>query len=228
MTSVAAATPNTTTGSTSNGVKPPEASGTKLNSDFETFLKMMTTQMQNQDPMNPMESTEFATQLAQFSSVEQQVLTNDTLKEISSAFASNSLQQMGSLVGMEGLAPAPVLFTGQLVSMRPQYAEDATSANLVVRDSDGEIVDKMEIPVGQETLYWNGTLEDGSKLPNGVYKFEIENFEGREQLDTKPAMAYNQILEVRDDNGTVKVRLSDGSEMDASQIQGLRAPTTLG
>lgn len=227
MTSVAAATPNTTPGSTSNGVKPPEASGTKLNSDFETFLKMMTTQMQNQDPMNPMESTEFATQLAQFSSVEQQVLTNDTLKEISSAFASNSLQQMGSLVGMEGLAPAPVLFTGQLVSMRPQYVEDATRANLVVRDSDGEIVDKMEIPVGQETLYWNGMLEDGSKLPHGVYKFEIENFEGNEQLDTKPAMAYNQILEVRDDNGTVKVRLSDGSEMDASQIQGLRAPTTL-
>lgn len=227
MTSVAAATPNTTPGSTSNGVKPPEASGTKLNSDFETFLKMMTTQMQNQDPMNPMESTEFATQLAQFSSVEQQVLTNDTLKEISAAFASNSLQQMGSLVGMEGLAPAPVLFTGQLVSMRPQYVEDATRANLVVRDSDGEIVDKMEIPVGQETLYWNGMLEDGSKLPHGVYKFEIENFEGNEQLDTKPAMAYNQILEVRDDNGTVKVRLSDGSEMDASQIQGLRAPTTL-
>jgi flagellar basal-body rod modification protein FlgD len=227
MTSVTAASPTPQAGSTNSDIKPPQASGTQLNSDFETFLKMMTTQMQNQDPMNPMESTEFATQLAQFSSVEQQVLTNDTLKEISAAFASNSLQQMGSLVGMEGLAPAPVLFTGQLVSMRPAYAEDATRSELVVRNSDGDVVDRMEIPVGQETLYWNGTLEDGSKLPNGVYKFEIENFEGNEQLDTKPAMAYNQILEVRDDNGTVKVRLSDGSEMDASQIQGLRAPTTL-
>jgi hypothetical protein len=53
-----------------------------LGSDFETFLKMLTTQMKNQDPLNPVESSEYAVQLATFSSVEQQVLTNDLLTRL--------------------------------------------------------------------------------------------------------------------------------------------------
>ena len=53
------------------------SSNSALSSDFETFLKMLTVQMENQDPLNPVDSADFAVQLATFSSVEQQVLTND-------------------------------------------------------------------------------------------------------------------------------------------------------
>lgn len=60
----------------------PPANATALSSDFETFLKMLTVQMQNQDPLNPIDSTEYAMQLATFSSVEQQVLTNDLLRQM--------------------------------------------------------------------------------------------------------------------------------------------------
>ena len=54
----------------------------QISSDFETFLKMLTVQMKNQDPLNPVESTDYATQLATFSGVEQAVLTNDLLKSV--------------------------------------------------------------------------------------------------------------------------------------------------
>ena len=70
-----------------------------LNSDFETFLKMLTTQMQNQDPLNPVDSTEFATQLAMFTSVEQQVLTNDRLLSIQETLLGNELGQAADWVG---------------------------------------------------------------------------------------------------------------------------------
>ena len=67
-----------TFGSRSQSNSAANAAGT-ISSDFETFLRLLTTQMQNQDPLNPMESTEFASQLAQFSAVEQQVRSNELL-----------------------------------------------------------------------------------------------------------------------------------------------------
>ena len=66
--------------------------GSVLSSDFETFLKMLTTQLENQDPLNPIDSTDYAVQLATFAGVEQQVLTNDLL------------ESMGGNSGLGGLA----------------------------------------------------------------------------------------------------------------------------
>lgn len=60
----------------------PVISRNALSSDFETFLKMLTTQMENQDPLNPVDSAEFAMQLATFSGVEQQIRTNDILADM--------------------------------------------------------------------------------------------------------------------------------------------------
>lgn len=99
----------------------PAPASTVLNSDFETFLKMLTVQMQNQDPLNPMDSSEYAMQLATFSGLEQQVLTNELL---------NSLIYLGSQTGVSGLADWIGLEGGQvgkpilmvilrLVCMRP-------------------------------------------------------------------------------------------------------------
>jgi flagellar basal-body rod modification protein FlgD len=60
-----------------------------LTSDFETFLRMLTVQMKNQDPLNPIESSDFAVQLATFSGVEQQVKTNDLLTKLADSFGGS-------------------------------------------------------------------------------------------------------------------------------------------
>lgn len=79
-----------------------------INSDFETFLIMLTTQMQNQDPLNPIDSSDFAVQLATFSSVEQQVKTNDLLTSLGQQFELMGLSQLAGWVGMEArVAPRP-------------------------------------------------------------------------------------------------------------------------
>ncbi|MFV2001871.1 MAG: flagellar hook capping FlgD N-terminal domain-containing protein, partial [Paracoccaceae bacterium] len=69
---------NTTTSYT----PPPPEEPANVNSDFETFLKLLTTQLKNQDPLKPVDSSDFAVQLATFSSVEQQVKTNDLLTSL--------------------------------------------------------------------------------------------------------------------------------------------------
>lgn len=73
--------------------------------DFETFVKMLTTQLKNQDPLDPMDSANFASQLAAFSSVEQQVLTNDRLETIKNQLASSGLLSHSEWVGKFAKVP---------------------------------------------------------------------------------------------------------------------------
>lgn len=195
-----------------------------VSSDFDTFLKMLTVQLQNQDPLNPVDSTDYATQLATFSSVEQQVLTNDLLREVSTTLSGNALQELSGWIGMEALVRAPTLFNGTPVAVRPDYAQEADDAALVVRDASGTVVQRFALEPGQEEVYWAGTDETGATLPIGIYRFEVESYQDETLIDTKVAQVYSQIQEVRKDGDLLQLRLSDGSELEPGQIEGLRAP----
>lgn len=76
-------------------------SSSVLSSDFETFLKMLTVQAKYQDPLEPIDSSEYSAQLAQFSSVEQQVLTNDLLTALTGQLGGSGMAQFASWIGME-------------------------------------------------------------------------------------------------------------------------------
>lgn len=195
----------------------------KLSSDFETFLKMLTVQVQNQDPLNPVDSTDYATQLATFSSVEQQVLTNDLLSDMGAKLGGGALREAAAWIGMEALVRAPIRFDGTPVTIRPDFAIGADSASLVVRDSSGAVIQRFDIGTDEESLLWGGTDETGAPLPNGIYKFEIESYSEGSLIETRTAAAYSLVTEVRGDDGDVVVRLSDGTEVPASFITGLRA-----
>lgn len=195
-----------------------------LSSDFETFLRMLTTQMQNQDPLNPVDATDYATQLATFSSVEQQVLTNDLLAGLSTQLAGNAFQQMAGWVGMEALARAPVAYDGSPVELRPDVADGADGARLMVYDETGTAIYSEQLDILDPFLTWTGEDLNGNPVPPGLYSFEIESFAGDEQISSHTALAYNRIEEVRDEGGLVYLTLADGSLIDASTVSGLRAP----
>jgi flagellar basal-body rod modification protein FlgD len=80
--------PNSTRSERAVSPSAAEIDQTVITADFQTFLQLLTTQLKNQDPLNPMESTEYATQLATFSGVEQQVRTNELLESLSSGYAT--------------------------------------------------------------------------------------------------------------------------------------------
>lgn len=195
-----------------------------LSSDFDTFLKMLTVQVQNQDPLNPVDSTDYATQLATFSSVEQQVLTNDLLREVSSTLTGSALQELSSWIGMEALVRAPVAFSGAPVAIRPDYADGADAATLLVRDARGDLVQSFELPPGQEEVVWAGTDETGAPLPSGTYRFEVQSFKDEALIDTRQAQTYSQIEEVRKSGDGIVLFLAGGTQVDPDMIDGLRVP----
>lgn len=198
--------------------------GATASSDYQTFLNMLTVQMQNQDPLNPMDASDFAVQLATFSSVEQQTLTNQLL---SSFLGQSGLADLGSWVGMEARIYGGAWFEGNEIELAMDPALGADTVILNVRNSSGAIVDTRELEPGTQTYNWDGYTSDGNVLPAGQYTFEIESRLNGDTLSNTPAAAYLQITEARYSNGATQLVLPGGLLVDASSVTGLRSPRDL-
>jgi flagellar basal-body rod modification protein FlgD len=200
-------------------------SGTKISSDYMTFLRMLTVQMQNQDPLNPIESSDYAVQLATFSGVEQQVRTNDLLAEMSARFQQFGMADMAGWIGKEARSNAPVHFDGTPVTLSPNPAVGATRAVIVVKDAQGTLVSREEIPVSAGPYQWLGAGADGMPLPAGTYTIDLESMKGEEVIDSRPIEYYALVTEARGGGaaGTMLV-LMGGIEVAATSVTALREP----
>lgn len=199
-----------------------QSAASEISSDFETFLRMLTVQMQNQDPLNPVDSSDYAVQLATFSGVEQQVLTNDLLRGLAAQSGTAGLAQMAGWVGMEARAETPAFFDGSPISLAPEPAKFATSAQLVVRDPQGQEVQRLEIGTQAETVTWAGVDTTGAPLPSGVYTFETVSFDGSNALAQTTTAVYSRVTEVQMKDGKALLTLDGGLTVAASDVTALR------
>jgi len=195
-----------------------------VSSDFETFLKMLTVQMENQDPLDPVKSEDYAMQLATFSGVEQQVLTNDLIGAMSAQLGLMGMSQIAGWVGMQARAPVPGYFDGTPITLSPNPAATADRADLVVRDASGAEIQRMSIPVSSDPLDWAGVDDNGAPFANGLYQFEIESFSNNETIATGPVEIYATIVEARNQNGQTILVTKGGSTVPVELVTALRDP----
>ncbi len=202
----------------------PEVSKSKsvISSDFETFLKMLTTQARYQDPLEPIDSSQYSAQLAQFSMVEQQVLSNDLLKALSTQLGGSSIGQVAGWIGMEARSTAPVQFEGAPITIAPVLAPSAEKAELVIYDAQGKEVQRSAISVSEEPIQWAGVSQNGSPFANGTYSFAVESYRGGEVFATNPAESYSRIIEARIEGGATRLILASGTKVATSDITALR------
>lgn len=153
---------------------------TSLASNFDTFLKLLTTQLQYQDPLSPMDTTEFTNQLTQFSQVEQAINTNTQLKSlIALQQANQSLDALGYLGRtVEAISDSLSLNGGQatiLYSLPP----GAAATVLTIRDGGGGLVRAIsgEISQGRHEFAWDGTNNQGTVVPDGAYQVALSAFD---------------------------------------------------
>lgn len=202
------------------------ASGTKISSDYMTFLRMLTVQMQNQDPMNPIESSDYAVQLATFSGVEQQVRTNELLADMAGRFQQFGMADMAGWIGKEARSNAPIHYDGTPVTLSPNPAVGATRAVIAVKDAQGNLVAREEIPVSAKPYQWLGAGADGMPLPHGVYTVTLESLNGEEVIDSRPVEYYALVNEARGGPEGTKLVLNGGIEVAATDITALREPVS--
>ena len=206
----------------SQSTEVPTSSTSALSSDFETFLKMLTVQMENQDPLNPVDSADYAVQLATFSSVEQQVLTNDLLSSLNTNMAGGGIGALGQWVGMEVRAGDSAVYNGEPIEIVTQQPDDFDQRILVIRDETGEIATRLNIPVVGTDLSWDGKFADGSLAPKGIYQFNIEGFNNGTLEKTTPATPYSRVREAVVENGETHLVLEGDIKVSPSEVSALR------
>lgn len=144
----------------------------------ETFLQLLTTQLQNQDPLNPQSNEEFVAQLAQFSSLEQLVGLNDSVDSLYMATASMNNASMTQLLGREVVAWSDQFhYDGEgNVTIEYEASSDAAAAELTITDESGDVVwsgPMGALEEGEGSYSWDGRDLSGNVVDEGVYTFSI-------------------------------------------------------
>ncbi|GMT41670.1 MAG: basal-body rod modification protein FlgD [bacterium] len=145
----------------------------------EEFLTLLLAQLKNQDPLSPMENTEFTAQMAQFSSLEQLFNVNDNLMDLRQINTSLNNTQALTLIGREvEVAGNSVRITdGVASSISFSLADDAANVSIRITNEAGEAVRTIEqgsAESGPHRIEWDGLSSDGGVLPDGVYSYAID------------------------------------------------------
>ncbi len=146
----------------------------------EDFLKLMTTQLQNQDPMKPMENGDFLAQIAQFSTVEGIGDLNKNFSSLSASLVSNQALQATNLVGRQVLAPTGVAALKAGSGIRGSVELPTASGDVVVtvRDQSGQVVRRLDLgsqAAGSTSFQWDGLRDDGQYASPGNYFLSAES-----------------------------------------------------
>ena len=151
--------------------------------NFDTFLQLLTTQLKNQNPLDPLDTNAFTQQLVQFSSVEQQLKTNDFLSALvqanTNSVQTNAVNYIGKTVSAEGVR-------AELVNGKAVWnfsLEDAANTSVTIKDKDGNVVytEQGDLQAGTGQFTWDGKTSTGGRAPDGTYSISMTgtNAEGK-------------------------------------------------
>lgn len=158
-------------GTTSTATKTASTATAGIADNFQTFLTLLTTQLQHQNPLDPLDTNQFTAQLVQFAGVEQQLKSNDQLKSLiaieKSAQATAALAYVGNTVAIDGsTAKFDTSATWNL------KADQAATATVTITSSTGQTAysGSYALNQGNASFVWDGKGNDGSQWPPGTYK----------------------------------------------------------
>ena len=144
--------------------------------NFDQFLLLLTTQLKNQSPLDPLDTNQFTAQLVQFAGVEQQLKTNETLGSLLSLSAAGTATNAVGFIGAKITADGA---TTRLIEGKAEWKVNLASAGtgtVTIKDSKGNVVQTATktLVAGDQTYSWDGTTSIGSKAPDGEYTITID------------------------------------------------------
>jgi flagellar basal-body rod modification protein FlgD len=186
-----------------------------LGGDLNTFLKLLTTQLQNQDPTSPLDTNQFTQQLVSFSQVEQAINTNDKLTNLL------ALQSADQLVTALPLVGHTVQFADNQTTLANSKAEftynlptQAATGTLTITDASGNIV--LQAPAatdaGDHTFNWDGKGSDGSQLPDGAYTFNVSATGADKSPITAAITSFGKVDSIQTKNGATMFQVGPINE----------------
>lgn len=196
--------------------------------NFDSFLLLLTQQLKNQDPLQPLSATEFTTQLVQFAGVEQAINQNRSLEKLvelqESWQATNALNYIGKTV--EATGRNAVLAGGRAQFGYSIEAAGASEATIVIRNGSGAVVRQIagQTAKGAHVAAWDGRNELGVVQPDGVYSFEVTARNATGQPISTTTRFTGVVNAIDTKNGAIILDVG-GAKVPLADILSIRQPT---
>lgn len=153
----------------------------------DRFLKLLVTQMKNQDPLNPLDNAQVTSQMAQLSTVSGIEKLNASLQSMSSAFAASQSLQASSMIGRSVLAPgSSMILQGGSAIGGFELAQSVDHAVVTIKGAAGNVLHTMDMgaqQAGDVMFQWDGKTDSGANAASGTYKFEVSASLGGKKTD---------------------------------------------
>ncbi|MFL2846481.1 MAG: flagellar hook assembly protein FlgD [Pseudohongiellaceae bacterium] len=193
--------------------------------DRDAFLKLFTTQLKNQNPLDPMENEAFVAQLAQFSSLEAMTGVRTSMDSMAADSKSSRFLLGSSLIGkkLERVSNLVTVAEGEKVTSKANLPELADSGVFSIYDAaTNELVYKEDfnrMPPGAVDLTWNGQNQEGDQMPAGQYRFEFTANRGG-NLTNVPLINKQTIAAVSWDKEVdeLEIEMEDGSKLNIAEV----------
>lgn len=195
----------------------------------QRFLKLLVTQLNNQDPLNPMQNAELTSQLAQMSTVSGIEKLNSTLSGLVSQTGSNQVLQAASLIGYNVLSPG-----NQIATTAPKDGEEPATVPFAVQlpgtagdvqvkivDAAGRTVRTLELgsmAEGVNAVTWDGKADDGSTVPVGNYSFTVVASNDGTAVEAT-ALTFAQVAAVKQGTNGVTLELVNGRSISLDDVR---------
>jgi flagellar basal-body rod modification protein FlgD len=194
--------------------------------DFNTFLKLLVAQRKNQDPLNPLEGTEFTSQLAQFSGLEQQINTNTYLKELVAERDYGEQNLATSYLGKDVLGPGNLFSkTGTATTLGYEVGAGASRVTIdVINNSTGATVRTFngDPTEGIKTLTWDGKNDDGQLVADGDFTLRVRAADVDSKVTPSQGYVYGRVNSVLNDGSSIALQMADGRSIAANSVIGVR------
>jgi flagellar basal-body rod modification protein FlgD len=195
--------------------------------DYDTFLKLLTSQLKHQDPMKPIDSTQFVAQLAQFSQIEESIKTNSSLESLVKGLDTMQLRTMAGLIGKQVEAASDrVSYSGSPITIAYDMAAPAESATAKILNADGKAIRSISISgsLGRQTATWDGKDDKGRPVQNGTYTVSIEGKASDGSKVSGATAVAGRVASVVQKDGQVTLVLSTGAEVKESEVVRVAEP----
>jgi flagellar basal-body rod modification protein FlgD len=196
-----------------------------LAENYDTFLALLTTQLQNQDPLDPLDNAKFTEQLVQFSSVEQAITTNQKLDDLLELQAANQMTGAVSYIGRtaEFVSDKLLLSDG---AAKISYGLDDTAAQTTISivDASGRVVRTVSgaTGAGRHEFSWDGLDDNGNQLADGVYNFSVTAVTADNETVGTVSAAFGEVTGVEIVEGVATLIVGDLGGVTFEQIFAIR------
>ena len=188
------------------------SAGAGLAQTFDSFLTLLTTQLKNQDPISPMDTTEFTNQLVSFTNVEQQIASNTKLDQLIALQSQNGLAAAMDFIGKQvDIQDGVFDFSGDPVPLTYELSSDAATLTIEIVNERGTVIfsGSGSGAAGRQTFEWDGLTTAGTTAPDGAYQIRVtaSNLSG-EEFDV-PAFGRGTVTGAEVQQGEAVLKIGD-------------------